>query len=72
MLVQRDCASILMPYFSPDGLVNKCFKHCTPLDHITDYTCLRALGTFFSMLNQSVRYVLAYNSSYPRLPHAGE
>ena len=72
LLVQRDCASILMPYFSPDGLVNKCFKHCTPLDHITDYTRLRALGTFFSMLNQSVRYVLAYNSSYPRLPHAGE
>ena len=66
--VQRDCASILMPYFAPDGLVNKCMEHGTSLDHVMDYTRLRALGTLFSMINQSVRNVLAYNNSHPDFP----
>ena len=66
--LQRDCAAIIAPYFSPDGLVNKCLEHGNRLDHIMDYTRLRALGTLFSMINQSVRNVISYNASHPDFP----
>ena len=66
--IQRDCASILQPYFAADGLVNKCMEYGVGLDHVMDFTRLRALGTLFSMINQSVRNVIAYNASHPDFP----
>ncbi len=66
--VQRDCATLLAAYFSPDGLVIKCMEFAAGLDHIMDFTRLRALGTLFSMLNQAVREVLTYNNSHPDFP----
>ena len=38
------------------------------LDHVMDFTRLRALGTLFSLLNQAVRNVLAYNNSHADFP----
>lgn len=66
--IQRDSASILQPYFAPDGLVNKCMEFGNRIDHIMDYTRLRALGTLFSMINQSVRNVISYNSAHSDFP----
>ena len=65
---QRDCAAILQPYFASDGLVNKCMDFGHRLDHIMDYTRLRALSTLFSMINQSVRNVISYNVTHPDFP----
>ncbi len=66
--VQRDVAIILQPYFAPDGLVNKCIEYAADLDHVMDFTRLRALGSLFSMLNQSVRTVITYNNNHPDFP----
>ena len=65
--VQRDVANILQLYFSPDGMVTRALEHAaTQLEHIMDFTRLRALSSLFSMLNQCVRNVLNYNHSKTR------
>lgn len=65
---QRDIAAILTPYFAPDGLINKCLEFAKGLEHVMDFTRLRALGSLFSMINQSVRYVLNYDQNHPDFP----
>ena len=67
--VQRDVASILAPYFASDGLVKKALEFAgESLEHIMDFTRLRALGSLFSMLNQAVRNVLQYNHTHADFP----
>ena len=51
-----------------DGLVKKCLDYASTLEHIMDFTRLRALGSLFSMINQSVRNVLNYNHSHADFP----
>ena len=70
--VQRDIASLLQPYFTADGLVNRCLDHAATLEHIMDFTRLRALGSLFSMINQSVRTVLHYNLTHSDFPMNAE
>ncbi|XP_050295050.1 dynein heavy chain, cytoplasmic isoform X2 [Anthonomus grandis grandis] len=62
--VQQDVASLLQPHLQPDGLVIRCLEHAMEQEHIMDFTRLRALSSLFSMLNQSVRNVLAYNHAH--------
>ncbi|XP_076442165.1 cytoplasmic dynein 1 heavy chain 1-like isoform X5 [Babylonia areolata] len=62
--VQRDAASVLQPFFSLDGIIIKCLEFGKELDHIMDYTRFRALNSLFSMMNQGVRNVLAYNRTH--------
>ena len=66
--VQRDCAALLQPYMTSDGLVIKCMEYAHNLEHIMDFTRLRALGTLFSMVNQAVRNVLNYNNTHSDFP----
>ena len=66
--VQRDCADLLAPHFTSDGLVVRALQYALKLDHIMDFTRLRALNSLFSMLNQLVRNVLNYNQSHPDFP----
>lgn len=68
LLVQRDCAAVLQPFFVSNGLVSKCLEYGQHLEHIMDYTRLRALGTLFSMLNQAVRNIINYNHSHVDFP----
>jgi len=68
--VQRDCAVVFGPHFTSDGLVNRCLEFAVSLDHIMDFTRLRALNSLFSMLNQCVRNILTYNSGHPDFPMA--
>ena len=65
---QRDIAAILAPYFTLDGLVVRCLDHAAKLEHIMDFTRLRALGSLFSMLNQASRNVINYNSAHSDFP----
>ncbi|CAG5125758.1 unnamed protein product, partial [Candidula unifasciata] len=62
--IQRDVVNILSPYFTLDGLVNRCLEHAETLDHIMDFTRLRALTSLFSMLNQGIRNILNYNHAH--------
>ena len=67
--VQRDCADLLSSYFTADGLVARCLQYAThTLDHIMDFTRLRAFGSLFSMLNQMIRNILNYNQFHPDFP----
>ncbi|XP_050421392.1 dynein heavy chain, cytoplasmic isoform X3 [Adelges cooleyi] len=69
--LQLDIVSMLQPHLSSDGLVVRCLEYAMKQEHIMDFTRLRALGSLFSMINQSIRNVLQYNrthSDFP-LPH---
>ena len=66
--VQRDGADLLSPYFTADGLVARCLQYAQTLDHIMDFTRLRALSSLFSMLNQMVRNIMNYNQFHPDFP----
>ncbi|CAG0913348.1 unnamed protein product [Notodromas monacha] len=67
--VQRDVASILSPYFEQEALVHRTLDYaCEQLDHVMDFTRLRALGSLFSMLNQCVRNVIDYNRTHQDFP----
>ena len=66
--VQRDCADLLAAHLSSDSLVVRALQYAETLDHVMDFTRLRALGSLFSMLNQLVRNVLNYNQAHPDFP----
>ncbi|XP_052769398.1 cytoplasmic dynein 1 heavy chain 1-like isoform X2 [Mya arenaria] len=68
MQVQKDCAVALSTDLTSDGLVNRCLEFAVSLEHIMDFTRLRALNSLFSMLNQGVRNILTYNSGHPDFP----
>ncbi|XP_011404630.2 PREDICTED: cytoplasmic dynein 1 heavy chain 1-like [Amphimedon queenslandica] len=68
MQVQRDCADLLSPHFASDGIVPRCLEHAATLDHIMDFTRLRALNSLFSMLHQMIRNIVSYNQSHPDFP----
>lgn len=65
---QRACADILSPYLSSDGLVDKCLKEAIKLDHVMEFTRIRALETLFTLLKKIVSEVLEHNASQPDLP----
>ena len=59
---QRRAAGVYEQFFSSDGLVTKCLDYASSkVEHIMDFTRLRALGSLFSILNQSVRNIIAHN-----------
>ena len=66
--VQRDVASCLSQFFSSDGLVKRCLEYASGLEHIMDFTRLRALGSLFSMIKQSVRNIHHYNHTHSDFP----
>ncbi|VEL09212.1 unnamed protein product [Protopolystoma xenopodis] len=66
--VQRDIAGILAPYFTDNGLISRCLEYARSLDHVMDFTRLRALTSLFALLKQGVRNVLAYNLSHLDFP----
>ncbi|XP_074602445.1 dynein heavy chain, cytoplasmic isoform X2 [Brevipalpus obovatus] len=68
MQVQRDAVNILRPYFTSDGLVIRALEYSATLEHIMDFTRLRALNSLFSMLNEVVRNVLTYNHNHSDFP----
>ena len=70
--VQRDCADLLSGHFNSNSLVPRCLQFAETLEHIMDFTRLRALNSLFSMLHQMVRNVLNYNQTHPDFPLAGD
>lgn len=59
---------MLQPHLASDGLVVKCMEHARTLEHVMDFTRLRALSSLFSMLNQACRNLLQYNAAHPDFP----
>ena len=72
LAVQTEIATILSQHLTVDGLVNQSLEHAATLDHIMDFTKLRALGSLFSMLNQAARNILNYNNNHVDFPMSPE
>ena len=45
--IQRNIATVLQPFFQPNGLVSSALEHANSVEHM-DFTITRALNTFFS------------------------
>uniref|UniRef100_A0A5K3FEA9 Dynein heavy chain, cytoplasmic n=2 Tax=Mesocestoides corti TaxID=53468 RepID=A0A5K3FEA9_MESCO len=65
---QRDIANMLMPHFTSNGLVSRCLEFAKDLEHVMDFTQLRALTSLFSLLKQTVRTVLLHNATHSDFP----
>uniref|UniRef100_A0A1I8II96 Dynein heavy chain, cytoplasmic n=1 Tax=Macrostomum lignano TaxID=282301 RepID=A0A1I8II96_9PLAT len=70
--VQRKLAAVWEAQLQSDGIVIRCLDEAAKLDHIMDFSRMRALSSLFSMLNQSARNVIAYNASHPDFPMSDE
>lgn len=55
-------------HFASDGIVSRSLQFAETLEHIMDFTRLRALNSLFSMLHQMVRNIFTYNQSHPDFP----
>ncbi|XP_037072682.1 LOW QUALITY PROTEIN: dynein heavy chain, cytoplasmic-like [Pollicipes pollicipes] len=66
--LQREVATLLQAHLASDGLVVKCLEFARTLDHVMDFTRLRALSSLFSMLNQACRNLLQYNAQHSDFP----
>ena len=49
-------------------LFDRCLEYASTLEHIMDFTRLRALGSLFSMIKQAVKDVHQYNHSHSDFP----
>ncbi|KAL3321193.1 Cytoplasmic dynein 1 heavy chain 1 [Cichlidogyrus casuarinus] len=63
--LQRDVANILQPYFQEDGIVQRCLEFAKDLEHVMDFTRLRALTSMFSIMRQVLRNIMQYNQNHP-------
>jgi dynein heavy chain 1 len=68
LTTQRSIADLLEPFFAPDGLVNAALAFAGSIEHIMDFTTVRALNTLFSLLNKTVRNVLDYDAQHADFP----
>jgi dynein heavy chain 1 len=72
LVSQRQVATRIEQYFEDDGLVPKCLAYASSIEHIMDFTPIRAITTLFSLLNKTVRNVIEYNHNHPDFPLAAE
>ncbi|ORX61965.1 dynein heavy chain [Hesseltinella vesiculosa] len=73
LATQRAIAAIMATDLSDEnGLVAKSLVYAATLEHIMDFTRMRVLSTFFSLLNKTVRNVLEYNAQHVDFPMAGD
>jgi dynein heavy chain 1 len=68
LLTQRRIADMIAPAFEPEGLVSKALAYAASRPHIMDFTRLRVLTSFFSLLNRGILNVLEYNAAHPDFP----
>lgn len=69
---QKQIATILEPYFSEGELAGAALEYASGIEHIMDFTEIRALNTPFSLLNKTVRNILEYNSQHSDFPLSAE
>ncbi|KAB8342928.1 hypothetical protein FH972_022525 [Carpinus fangiana] len=65
---QAQVADVLESQLSQEDFVQAVFDAAAGLSHIMSFTEVRALGTFFSLLNQTCRLVLEYNAQHSDFP----
>ena len=70
MKVQHMTADALEPHFALDGLVQRCLNYAETMDHIMEFTRLRALNALFSLLRAAIHNILLYNLQHHDFPLA--
>ncbi|EFA77050.1 cytoplasmic dynein heavy chain [Heterostelium album PN500] len=70
--VQKECVAIISQYFEPGALVHKVLEDAGQRPHIMDFTRLRVLNSFFSIMNRSIQNVVEYNSLHSDFPMSPE
>jgi dynein heavy chain 1, cytosolic len=68
LITQKQIANILERYFEQDELVSKALTFAESMEHIMDFTVIRALNTLFSLINKTIRNVIEYNIQHPDFP----
>lgn len=68
LTTQRAIAARIEQYFEEGGLVSKALEFAATVDHIMDFTPIRAVSTLFSLLNKTIRNVVEYNSQHSDFP----
>lgn len=66
--VQRAIVGMLETHFTADGLVPFALHVARTLEHIMDFTAIRALNTLFSLCRSMIRSVLDYNAKHADFP----
>ncbi|KNE70419.1 hypothetical protein AMAG_14553, partial [Allomyces macrogynus ATCC 38327] len=67
--LQRSVVSVLQPFLDHDGFVLKALKWAeTEIEHIMDFTPIRAINTLVSLLNKAIRNVIEYDAQHPDFP----
>ncbi|KAL1976030.1 hypothetical protein VTN31DRAFT_4422 [Thermomyces dupontii] len=61
-------SDFLQRFLQGDELIFKALEESHKYNHIMEYTNIRALNTFFSLLNKACRNVLEYNVQHPEFP----
>ena len=70
--LQKQVASILSPFFEDDALVDAAMTFARSVEHIMDFTAIRASSTLFSLLNKTVRSLADYNAQHSDFPLSEE
>eukprot|EP01133_Synstelium_polycarpum_P001082 gene1082-1226_t len=68
LCVQQTCVAIIRPYFENGALVHKVLDDAATRVHIMDFTRLRALNSFFSLINRSIANIIEYNQLHADFP----
>ena len=70
--VQRECAQVVEPHFTADGLIVRVMDYANSLEHIMDFTRLRVIGAMLSLLNKGITNIIEYNEAHPDFPMSTE
>ncbi|PIA14754.1 hypothetical protein COEREDRAFT_46106 [Coemansia reversa NRRL 1564] len=68
MRVQAAAADALAPFLARDGVVARALVLAAGLEHVMEFTQMRALGTLFALLDGAVGAVVAYDAQHTDFP----
>ncbi|KAJ2806040.1 dynein heavy chain, partial [Coemansia guatemalensis] len=68
MRVQAAAADVLAPFLARDGVVARALGLAAGLEHVMEFTRMRALGTLFALLDGAVGAVTAYDAQHTDFP----
>ena len=68
LATQRVIAARLEEYFDEGALVPRALEYAATVDHIMDFTTIRAITTLFSLLNKTIRNIIEYNAQHADFP----
>lgn len=72
LIVQAHVADLLQHYFSDESLLDQILKEARNLNHIMEFTEIRALNTLFSLLGKVCRMIIEYNIQHEDFPVTSE